>query len=107
MFQNILAKQRERSQFLRAGNGSVRQRSRVRAAGLDDAKAGAAQRRVYAQNNPMKRSFGPASREQNSGQSLARFAAQRALSWLFKLAKRDAPHVYPCPLRTNCESKNG
>ena len=72
----------------------MRQRSRVRAAGLDDAKAGAAQRRVNAQNNPMKRALGR-SRNKN-GQSLARFAAH-ALFHFFKLAKRDA-HMFMLPV---------
>jgi hypothetical protein len=71
----------------------MRQRSRMRIGRLNDAKTSAPQRRVNAQNNPLRNAF-DLDRNKNR-HNLARFAAH-ALFHFFKLAKRDAhAHILP------------
>ena len=73
----------------RAGNGAVRQGFRKRLGQFDDAEAGAAQRRVHAENDAMRIGSGAQCRRKNRRDRAGGSAAEAFLH-LFKLPPRDA-----------------
>ena len=73
----------------RAGNRAVRQRERMRFGQANHAVAGAAQRRVHAENDAMGAGRGAQRRCENR-RDRTRGSAAEALLHLFKLPPRDA-----------------